>query len=285
MLDRFVRVTRQHPCPVCGKPDWCIVSREGDTAICPRTIEGAVRYITDTGYLHRLDGAALPGRGQSPPHPTARPALPAPSFDAEAFARQCHDAVREDDLDMMGIELGVSPYSLERLRTGWSQEHMAYTFPMRNDHNEIIGVRLRNIHGRKWAVAGSRAGLFIPAALTGKDPLLICEGPTDTAALLTLGFDALGRPSCTGGTDYLIAGLRRRRRAVVVVADRDGPGWQGAQQLAQQIARVTSSLKVLTPVGAKDAREWVRSGVTAAVVREIIASAAQWRPAREVNTW
>ncbi len=33
---RWLRVTRQNRCPVCGKPDWCLVSPDGEAAICAR---------------------------------------------------------------------------------------------------------------------------------------------------------------------------------------------------------------------------------------------------------
>ena len=33
LLDDFVRVVRQHPCPFCEKPEWCLLSRDNPTAI------------------------------------------------------------------------------------------------------------------------------------------------------------------------------------------------------------------------------------------------------------
>lgn len=32
----LLRVSRRHPCPVCGKPDWCSISADGDIAVCMR---------------------------------------------------------------------------------------------------------------------------------------------------------------------------------------------------------------------------------------------------------
>lgn len=56
---RFVRVADVGvDCPVCGKPDWCIVSiddpRSPSAAICQRVSEGSIRYIEESGYLHIL---------------------------------------------------------------------------------------------------------------------------------------------------------------------------------------------------------------------------------------
>jgi len=52
--ERMERVTRSRPCPVCGKPDWCLVAPDGSAAICPRVKEGALRKCGDAGYLHIL---------------------------------------------------------------------------------------------------------------------------------------------------------------------------------------------------------------------------------------
>ncbi|MHB1524617.1 MAG: DUF3854 domain-containing protein [Candidatus Dormibacteria bacterium] len=54
------RVTRSHPCPVCGKPDWCAVATDGQLVRCQRVEAGAFQTATDktgqTYYLHRLNG-------------------------------------------------------------------------------------------------------------------------------------------------------------------------------------------------------------------------------------
>ncbi len=48
-------------CPVCGKPDWCLVSSDyadskGPSAvICSRTKEGSVYELPDCGHIHILD--------------------------------------------------------------------------------------------------------------------------------------------------------------------------------------------------------------------------------------
>ena len=45
-------------CPLCGERGWCMVSCDNphnpSAVICGRTSEGAVKYIEDSGYLHRL---------------------------------------------------------------------------------------------------------------------------------------------------------------------------------------------------------------------------------------
>ena len=57
------RVSKAKPCPVCGKPDWCLVTGpQGDStaAICAR-VESPKR-CGEAGWLHVLrdDGPAWP---------------------------------------------------------------------------------------------------------------------------------------------------------------------------------------------------------------------------------
>jgi hypothetical protein len=72
------RVTGSHPCPVCGKPDWCSLSADGTLAVCRRVEVGCWKSKTDKSgtpvYLHRLDGAA-PAPSVPPPAPSAGQAV------------------------------------------------------------------------------------------------------------------------------------------------------------------------------------------------------------------
>ncbi|MBM4020627.1 MAG: toprim domain-containing protein, partial [Planctomycetes bacterium] len=101
-------------------------------------------------------------------------------------------------------------------------------------------------------------GLFWPEDLASTGPLLVCEGPTDTAAMLDLGYDAIGRPSCTGAVDMVIQVVRHlRHRDVVILADADGPGIDGANRLAEAMTEAGRRPKVVRPLEHKDARAWI----------------------------
>jgi len=60
--NRFPNFIRTHDagvdCPICGKPDWCLVSSENvqnpSAVICPRVKKGSKRFIEGSGYLHQL---------------------------------------------------------------------------------------------------------------------------------------------------------------------------------------------------------------------------------------
>src|SRR5262249_39384631 len=127
----------------------------------------------------------------------------------------------------------------------------------------VVGIRLRRPDGSKFAVKGGKEGLFVPAnVFSESSPLLVCEGPTDAAALLGLGFaNVVGRPSCTGGTKLLVRLVQRSRAEVVIVADGDEPGRRGADNLASVLAVYAPAVQVIVPPdGLKDVRDWLRAG-------------------------
>ncbi|MBM4461761.1 MAG: DUF3854 domain-containing protein [Chloroflexi bacterium] len=68
IVSKWVRVNRHNPCPVCGKPDWCLVSGDGKAAICARIESDKPAGNKGAGWLHKLD-ATMP----LPPLPTFRP--------------------------------------------------------------------------------------------------------------------------------------------------------------------------------------------------------------------
>ncbi len=164
-----------------------------------------------------------------------------------------------------GEFLGLPTEPLVQLCIGWSPEHRATSWPMRDAAGDVIGVRLRcPATAKKWAVRDSSAGLFYPVELLSMERperLLICEGPTDTAALLSIGLPTVGVPSAGGSRDLLVALCRRIYPAeVVIVADADGPGVDGAERLANAVMTV-APVRIVSPSnGAKDARAWVIAG-------------------------
>ena len=142
---------------------------------------------------------------------------------------------------------------------------------MHNGAEEFAGIRLRSDDGDKWALKGSRQGIFIPSMdLQGE--VLVVEGPTDAAAAVSLGFYAIGRPSCTGGVREIAALCQRMGiKRLSVLADNDGPGISGARAFCGQIGLPTRLVVTLT----KDLRDWVKNGATRQAVEACIA-AANW---------
>ncbi len=95
----WLRVSRELPCPVCEKTDWCLVSEDKTACICPRT-ESAKR-CGDAGFLHRLADAP---RSYGPRRVILRTAMAPP--DLSALAAGFREAASPDRLAALAAELG-----------------------------------------------------------------------------------------------------------------------------------------------------------------------------------
>ncbi len=254
LLHDYKRVTKSHPCPICGRNDWCLNGRDEPVSrvICAR-VESKHRW-GEAGWLHVIRAGAPPIR------PTRRMTVEAQGPDLGSLADGYIARVKPGDLGRFARRLGVLEKSLNRLGIGW--DGRSWAFPMRRADGRVIGIRLRKPDGGKYAVKGGREGLLIPTSLGSRDTLLVAEGPTDTAALLDLGFDVAGRPSCRGGTRHLLTFVSSGPwPTVVVVCDTDGPGLKGGEDFARQLSPHVRDVRLLVPPF-KDAREWRRRGAT-----------------------
>ena len=282
--DDWHRVNKRSPCPICGRKDWCLIAVSGNAVICART--ESPKRVGDAGWLHWLNVPA------PPPPPKPRKAA-TPVTDWQAFSDTLIRGTSDTALGLLSNALGVSVPSLRRLGAGWSPRDNAWAFPMRNPDGETIGIRLRNDAGKKWAVLGGNNGLLIPDGQVGEEcrEVLVCEGPTTCAALLDMGFYAIGRPSCSAYVAETVTLLSRR--AVTLLVDHDEPkrrpdgtvwypGQVGADALALALHGHSRWTKLVHPLVGKDARDWYRAGCTGPLLRSIIDSTAMWRPEKEV---
>ena len=253
-MNDWSRVTRQHPCLICGKPDWCTRGLKG---FCCMRLE-STHPLTNGGWLHSFQ--THPTQTSTPPrHTTKNNSRIPPSVWSEQLALWKNHSTGQ--LSTLAAKLGLPTQSLQDLDCSYAQEHRAFAFPMRNARTDITGIRLRSPNGHKWAVTGSRQGLFIPLKALSRlaiDIVLVCEGPTDTAAALTLGFFSIGRPSCLGCEEAVAHVLREiGPKEVVLVHDNDEAGTRGAAHLSKSLPRCRS---FVPPT--KDLRAFLISGGT-----------------------
>lgn len=271
--NQWRRVCRNRPCPICERPDWCLVAADDSAAICART--ESPKRCGKAGWLHRLrdDGwrqlrrrvrsVALGMAGRLP--------------DLAELASNYRAAVDPAQLDMLARALGLTVNALTALSIGWSTQYHAWSFPMSDATGAILGIRLRRSNAHKFAVPGGREGLILPSEMpdTTEPRLLVCEGPTDTAALLDLGYTSIvGRPSCTGGGKLLVVLVQQRHPdEVVILGDGDEPGQRGADNLASVLQCYVPIVRVVIPKRFKDVREFVRAGGTRKQLDDAISAA------------
>lgn len=148
----------------------------------------------------------------------------------------------------LGKKWDVKPTVIWECGCGW--DNNAHTFPMYNQNNEVIGIQRRFPNGFKCMVEGSRLGLFVPNTLSGGEIVFIAEGVSDLCCLLDLGFEGIAKPNALVGNDLVYNWLKKHKpywKKVVVIADRDKAGIEGANALTLHIDSIGDRSVVFVP--------------------------------------
>lgn len=275
----FKRVNRESPCPVCGKPDWCLLAADKCVAICAR-VQSALP-VGEAGWLHQLiDNWERPAW-----RPVERP-VAKQSINWLDLCNQYRQACLLGSLGSLANTLDVSVDSLKRLRVGWNDQRRAFSFPMRDANGRPCGIRYRTYSGSKFSEPHSKEGLFYQPADLLPDYLVIVEGASDVAATMDLGFaSVIGRANCRGNVEQIENLCRRLHpRTVVLVPDSDVVGIQGANQLRLRIERQPISVKTFVlPSGIKDLRACVQETKNADWLRDQIGKLTETSPKHEAS--
>lgn len=273
MSGGWIRVSPIAPCPVCGKHDWCCTSMTTGLVMCMRTPSD--HQARGGGWLHgsRTEIQAAQRPAPTPTHPAR------PTFNAQLWFEATRHVRTEAKLQPWANSLGLPADLMDYL--GASVMAGMLCFPMYDGAGSICGIRTRSRSGEKRSITGSRSGVFLPVApvhlTTDEAPPLICEGPTDSVAAMALGFEPIGRPSCRGCEEQVVETCKRfGYDRVTVCADSDGPGLSGAQSMADKLRFQKIAVRMVTPGGHKDLRDWFKTGVSKDRVN-LAWSQAEWR--------
>jgi hypothetical protein len=214
------------------------------------------------------NGGWMHGSIRIAPLPRLHLAIPEKRLDVDEIWTRWANATTREKVDALGQSLGVDTDCLIAIGCAWST-YNAFAFPMKDSTGKKIGIRLRNSDGHKWAVKGSRSGLFIPTDydFLSEQTCYLVEGPTDLAAAMTIGLRSLGRAACLGQEEFICQWIALNRvERLVIITDNDEPGLKGA-------AKLQSMLPILSCVWVpptKDIREFVNLGGTALMIRASI---------------
>ncbi len=258
MKDGWRRVSHEVPCPICKKTDWCMITTDGVKAICQR-IE-STKKVGEAGWLHDVAGPIAKEYAKLPP-PVAEPKR----TDLPELAAEYAKKMDANELAKQAENLGVTTNSLINLSAGI--DCGAVTFPMKNSKCQVVGIMRRFQDGNKLSVKGGTLGLFIPSCLGGPEQcekILICEGATDTAAALSVGFyNLIGRPNCGAGGKMIRELVEARGvKRVIIISDNDDAGVHGARELAKILCGAARVKIITPPAGIKDMRDWHKRGCT-----------------------
>jgi hypothetical protein len=263
------RVSASSPCPVCKKPDWCLVAADGAAALCQR-VESPKR-CGDAGWLHRL-GEPLP---PPPPRNTQRRAGPGDwPKQTVKYAANANPARRAKLAASLGLPADALDVFPQFGFNPGDKHGSCFTFPETNSAGRVIGLLRR--FGKKVSIGGGKPtnkaavgnrGLSLPSGWSEwPGPACVVEGPTDTAAMTAAGLCCVGRPSKDGGVK-LLAELYKHlepHRDILIVGENDQndsrwPGRDGAVRVARGLAARLRRpvLWALPPDGSKDVRDWL----------------------------
>ena len=263
----FTRVNRRQCCPVCEKPDWCLIALDGTAAICSRIQSATPVGEKGAGWLHRLD-VGQTSNLQAVVKPQDKTPTTKADVEWSKLQHEFRRTLKPLYLSQLARQLGVSATSLQSIGIGWHSKLGVFTFPMFDAWGNVIGLRTRNRYGRKRALPGSSNGLFMRIGLLDdeaekSDCVLIAEGPTDTAALIDAGTRVVvGLPGCRSGWEFVIPVLAKlNAQRVMLLCDNDEAGLSAFADLATKLSTTMPKEcigAIVPPKGIKDAREWTQ---------------------------
>ncbi len=275
-LARWIRVSRSEPCQVCGKPDYCTRSADGELLKCCRVPSERELIQSDgsAAWLHKPDSPLTPvslPKKDPPPRVTTQEWL---SRARSMFEHRLASVLRQK----LATSLGVSQDSLYRLRVGYGVDRDGTpfaSFPCRDPRGNITGIWKRYADGSKKSVWGSRLGLFYAYPFQSHRVICVVEGPSDTAACISKNIPCVGRTSNLGGI-ALLEVMLKDIDVILFVGENDyrkedrcqhdtgfcnlcWPGKYGAQKSAQLLSKRLHRKCYWAMVdGSKDSREWLR---------------------------
>ena len=261
-------------------------------AIGPTTDKTPMSCLDKTPMTHQVDPLKKTSKylGEGPIREApAKPPLPKRGAisgglsEWEKFSTTCRENIRHDSVLKLADEWAVSVESLYALEIGFDDQCQAYTFPMRNAQGQIVGVRRRfykDSHSKR-CVKGSSLGIFVPDGVTRANFQTIVEGESDTAAALTLGFAAIGRPGAMHCHREVVHFASHKLNACpCIVADNDESGCDGASLLAAALLEAGVPCQLLiVPEPHSDLRNWLKAGLnTEGLIKVIQAKEIDYPP-------
>ena len=246
-------------CPICKKPDGCLVAEDGTAAICSRISEGSVKKVGKGGF----HGGWLFITGDFKPEKYKAPEKVYVDWNlwATRFAKQL--AENREKFGNLCRDIKLNPISALRFYIGWCKDWL--TIPVYGINDQIAGIQRRQGKIKRY-MKHSGMGLFMPSAFyqNPSNVVAICEGWTDTVTALEYGYNAIGRVNAWVGNEEVLHYVRRKKATKVLIfadKDDDGVGLAGANECRDLLIENDLMTRVvLTPE--KDLRKCKQKNMT-----------------------
>ena len=236
----YDRVSPQARCPVCGKDDWCVLSKDHRFTYCNRV---SSQYSTNLGFRHVNTDEQKAEFESGFTRPTYVPV----TTNFNVRAEFCYKVAKPAHMEALSEQLGLSRRALNLLRVGWWPSQNCWTFPLKIDRKVVVGLMRRYADGSKKLMAGSGIGLYLPLNFR-RAPCrsLVTEGASDTGAAVDMGFNAVGRFNAAVGQEILKELLQYHVVTIVADNNKNGIGMYGAAALQHAIQPFTKDVRILT---------------------------------------
>ena len=219
-------------CPICNKPDGCLVAEDGGACICSRIEEGSVKRVGKSrfrgGFLH-ITGDFTPKKYEAPV---------APEIDWAKRVNQYSDDLYNNRgyFHLLMIEQRISVLHALRFHIGWFDGTL--TIPVYGMDRRVCGIQRRQGNKKRY-MKWSGMGAFVPLTFfqNCSRTLAVCEGWSDTIAAMMYGFNAIGKVNAFVGDEEVVAFTMAHPtiKRVLLFADNnsDGVGEEGAEDTAK----------------------------------------------------
>ncbi len=203
----FKAVSRGRPCPLCDGNDGCSIGADG-LHLCRRREGPQPGWLylgkcngdpqwsqyrrEDDLRFNRLPPSSLPNHVESN------------GVDWQSKATEFSAALTPALRIELADSLGLPENAIDSLGVGWCSAESCWTFPETDGSQRIIGINRRFRDGSKKAMSGCHRGLTTACHWREREGAVFCpEGASDVLALTVMGLSAVGRPSNTGGVEFL----------------------------------------------------------------------------------
>jgi len=246
----FKEFRRGEVCPICEHPGPDRCKNNGKAVLCFRVsdeiVNGHQRIKRNGECSTYVPAEAFVDRNAKTNDGT----------DLDATAKRYASEIAPDQVQTLAVSLGVSGESLRLLGVG--SDGTDICFPERDATGHVIGLCRRYADGNKRVLKGQHRGLVYPTTQPDGNVLIVCEGTSDAAALLTMGIPTIARSSAGALAGLLAERLRDHDGEIIVVGDADNAGRNGASNIAAALTSAWSRPVPWTVTPAKDVRAFLR---------------------------